>query len=124
MKLQNGLKISSNEQEWNTIEDQTYTRTILHALGDDDKKNILMTLTTNPKTINEVLTKSNIPKTSGYRKINSLINDGLIVADGFSYNDDNKRIISYVSIFSDLKIDFIKNKMTVKIRPNKNLENT
>lgn len=120
--MQSGLKISKNEQVWVTIEDQTYTRTILHAFGDDDKKNILMALSTSPKTVNEVLTKYNIPKTSGYRKINSLINDGLIITNGLGHSEDNKRITSYVSIFSDLKIDFIKNKVTVKIRPNKNLE--
>lgn len=120
--MQSGLKISKNEQVWVTIEDQTYTRTILHAFGDDDKKNILMALSTSPKTVNEVLTKYKIPKTSGYRKINSLINDGLIITNGLGHSEDNKRITSYVSIFSDLKIDFIKNKVTVKIRPNKNLE--
>ena len=120
--MQSGLKISKNEHAWFTIEDQTYTRTILHAFGDDDKKNILLALANNPKTINEVLTKCNIPKTSGYRKINSLINEKLIVANGFGHSDDNKRITAYVSIFSDLKIDFIKNKVTVKIHPNKSQE--
>ena len=116
------MKISKNEEGWVIIEDQTRIEIILHALGDDDKKNILMALANSPKTINAVLTRCNIPKTSGYRKINSLINEDLIVASGFGHNDDNKRVTSYISIFSDLKIDFIKNNVTVKIRPNKNLE--
>ena len=117
--MQSGFKISKNEQAWVTIQDQAYTRTILHAFGDDDKKNILMILASSPKTINDVLTKCNIPKTSGYRKINSLIDGGLIVSNGVGLSEDNKRITTYVSIFSDLKIDFIKNKVTVKIRPNR-----
>jgi len=109
---------------WIIIEDQAYTRTILHAFGDDDKKNTLLELAKNPKTINEVLTKCNIPKTSGYRKINSLINDGLIISKGFDYSEDNKRISTYVSVFSDLKIGFMGNRVTIKIRPNKNIGNT
>jgi predicted DNA-binding ArsR family transcriptional regulator len=119
--MQRNLQTSENEQAWVSIEDPVYTRTILHAFGDNDKKNILMALSS-PKTINAALTKCNIPKTSGYRKINSLINEGLIIAKDFGYSEDNKRITAYVSMFSDLKIGFVKNKMTVKIRPNKNLE--
>ena len=119
--MQSNLR-THNERTWIVIQDQTYTVTILRAFGDDDKKKILMALANNPKTINEVLTKYNIPKTSGYRKINSLINDGLIDTCGFSHIEDHRKIPIYASIFSDLKIDFIKNKVTVKIHPNKGLE--
>jgi predicted transcriptional regulator len=119
--LQSGLRTHS-EHTWIIVQDQTYTTTILRAFGDDDKKKILMTLANNPKTINNVLTKCNIPKTSGYRKINSLINDGLIDTCGFVHTEDYRKVPIYASIFSDLKIDVIKNKVTVKIRPNKVLE--
>jgi predicted transcriptional regulator len=119
--LQNSLK-TRGEYAWIIIQDQNYTATILRAFGDDDKKKILLTLASNPKTINEVLTKCNIPKTSGYRKINALINDGIIDACGFGHTEGYRKVPIYISIFSDLKIDFIKNKVTVKIRPNKRLE--
>ena len=119
--MQKELQTSESQQAWVTIEDLAYTGTILHAFGDTDKKNILMTLSS-PKTVHAVLTNCNIPKTSGYRKISSLINEGLIIAKDFGHSEDNKRITAYVSVFSDLKISFVKNKMTVKIRPNKNLE--
>jgi predicted DNA-binding ArsR family transcriptional regulator len=115
------LQTSENGKAWVSIEDPVYTKTILHAFGDNDKKNILMALSS-PKTIHEVLTKCNIPKTSGYRKVDSLITEGLIISKDFGRSEDNKRITAYVSLFSDLKIGFIKNKITVKIRPNKNLE--
>ena len=118
--MQSGLR--THEHAWIVIQDQTYTTTILRAFGDNDKKKILMALASTPKTINAILIKGGIPKTSGYRKINSLINDGLIDTCGFGHTEDHRRVPMYASMFSDLKIDFIKNKVTVKIRPNKSLE--
>ena len=119
--MQSGLRTHS-EHAWIVIQDQIYTTTILRAFGDDDKKKILMALANNPKTVNEVLTKNGIPKTSGYRKINSLINDCLIDTCGYGRAEDQRKVPMYTSIFSDVKIDFIKNKVTIKIRPNKGLE--
>lgn len=115
------LKISKNGLTWITIESKTRAKNILRALADDDKRNILMRLVNNPKPVNEVLRSCNIPKTSGYRKINSLIKEGLIITNSLHHND-NKGVITYVSMFSDLKINFIKKEPLVRIRPNKNLK--
>ena len=104
---------------WITIESKTRSKTILRALADDDKRSILMTLVNNPRSVSEVLRKCNIPKTSGYRKINSLIKEGLIIKNSSSHKNKRTR---YVSMFSDLKIDFIRKEAIVKIRPNKNLK--
>ncbi len=111
------------KQGWITIESKAHAKTILYALADDDKRNILMTLVNNPKSISEVLTKCKIPKTSGYRKINSLIHAGLIRKAGSIHNENNKQLTTYVSMFSDLKIDFVKREAIVKIRPKRILKN-
>ena len=94
----------------------------MYALADDDKRSILMRLVNNPKSVSEVLRSCHIPKTSGYRKINSLIKEGLIIKNDSHHNDGNKGIGVYVSVFSDLKINFIKKEIIVKIHPNKNLK--
>ena len=96
----------------------------MHALADDDKRKIMMTLVNNPKSISEVLTKCKIPKTSGYRKINSLIHAGLIRRAGSIHNDNNKQLTTFVAMFSDLKIDFIKKEAIVRIRPKRNFKKT
>lgn len=115
------LKISKNRFGWITIESKTRAKNILRALADDDKRNILMRLVNNPKPVNEVLRSCNIPKTSGYRKINSLIKEGLIITNSLPHNN-NKGMTTYVSLFSDLKINFIKKEPIVKIRPNRNMK--
>jgi len=115
-------RISKNKQMWITIESKTRAKTILRALADDDKRSILMRLVNNPKPVNEALRSCNIPKTSGYRKINSLIKEGLIIRNNSRHNDNNKGVTTYVTVFSDLKINFIKKVPIVKIRPNRNLK--
>ncbi|HLC24275.1 MAG TPA: hypothetical protein VJJ25_01435 [Nitrosopumilaceae archaeon] len=115
-------RISKNKQMWITIESKTRAKTILRALADDDKRSILMKLVNNPKPVNEALRSCNIPKTSGYRKINSLIKEGLIIRNNSRHNDNNKGVTTYVTVFSDLKINFIKKVPIVKIRPNRNLK--
>ena len=116
------LKISKNRQAWITIGSKTRTKTILYALADDDKRSILMRLVNNPEPVSKVLKSCHIPKTSGYRKISSLIKEGLIIKINSSHNHSNKGIGVYVSVFSDLKINFIKKEIIVKIHPNKNLK--
>jgi len=116
------FRISKNNQVWITIESKTRAKTILRALADDDKRSILMKLVNNPKPVNEALRSCNIPKTSGYRKINSLMKEGLIIRNDSRHNNNNKGVTTYVTVFSDLKINFIKKQPIVKIRPNRNLK--
>ncbi len=116
------FRLSKNKQVWITVESKARAKTILRALADDDKRSILMRLVNTPRPVNETLRSCNIPKTSGYRKINSLIKEGLITTKFFRHNNNSDGVIRYISIFSDLKISFINNQPIVKIRPYRNLK--
>jgi hypothetical protein len=112
-------------QHWITIEDQFLTQIILEAFGDDDKKKILTTLTNESLIISEVLEKCNLPQTSGYRKINALIDDGMLTVRGQIITNDGKKVNKYVSVFENIKINIVKNKITIKVELNKeSLENS
>mgnify|MGYP006929369104 CR=1 FL=1 len=56
-----------------------------------------------------------LSRTSGYRKINNLIYDGLLLNTGH-IEVDNKKINEYMCIFSNLKINIDKSKMTVDVQ--------
>lgn len=112
-------KSKTNDQEWMTVEDQCLTRIILEAFGDEDKKQILTGLLEQPRIISEVLTICNIPQTSGYRKINWLIDNGLLTTHGFITTGDGKRVNKYTPVFENIKINIVKNKVTVKAQLNK-----
>ena len=109
-------KFKNLDDKWVTIEDQHLTQTILEAFGDDDKKKILTTLTSEPRTIYDVLDICDLPQTSGYRKINSLIDAGLIIPMGYVTTNDGKKVSKYVSVFDNLKIDIVRNHILVRAK--------
>lgn len=116
-QLQNGQCI--------TLYDSTLTGLILEAFGDSDKKKILTSVLSESKTVYEILKDCEIPQTSGYRKVNSLINNGLLLIDGFLETQDNKKTNKYRAIFHNLEINIIKDKVTINIQINKrNIENS
>lgn len=112
---------SVNNEHWVQIENPELTKIILESFGDDDKKKILATLNEEPMLISQILDICKIPQTSGYRKINSLIEGGLLVPAGFVITPDGKRVTKYLSIFDNIRIDIIKNKISVSLHLQKGL---
>jgi len=109
-------KPKKNSSGWITIQDQELVKVFLESFGDDDKKCILNTVLSNPLIVAKILETCNIPQTSGYRKINSLIKDGLLVQNGHSLTNDGKKVTKYETLFQNIKIDIVKNLVTVKIQ--------
>ncbi len=103
-------------KEWITIEDRHLTKLILESFGDDDKKNILNAILDQPKIISDILESCKIPQTSGYRKVNSLIQDGFLMVNGYEMTHDGKRVSKYVSIFENIRIQIEKNKVMVQVQ--------
>ncbi len=102
-------------ENWVLIENTDLIKTILESFGDDDKKKILSALNGESLIISQIIEKCHIPQTSGYRKVNSLINEGLLVPSGFIAAPDGKKITKYKSIFDNIKIDILKNKITITL---------
>jgi DNA-binding transcriptional ArsR family regulator len=120
--LKNVCEVKSvNDEHWVQIENPELTKIILESFGDDDKKKILATLNEEPMLISQILDICKIPQTSGYRKINSLIEGGLLVPAGFVITPDGKRVTKYLSIFDNIRIDIVKNKISVALHLQKGL---
>lgn len=104
------------EKQWLTLEDSRLIEIILKSVGDEDKKHILNAVIDEPHTISEILDISMIPRTSGYRKINALITDGMLIPQGYDTTHDGKRVTKYKAIFDNISILIEKNKVIVKIQ--------
>ena len=100
---------------WIAIEDPSLAKLILEAFGDEDKKNILNAVLDEPRIISEILETAKIPQTSGYRKINALIDNGLLTVHSYATTHDGKKVSKYKSIFENVTISIEKNKVIVKI---------
>ena len=100
---------------WTTLEDSHLINIILNAMGDEDKKNIINAVIDKSCKISEILKINNIPHTSGYRKIKTLIDDGILVPHGCVKMQDGKSVARYKSVFDNIDISMEKNKVIVKV---------
>ena len=105
----------SQDLNWVTIEDPSLAKQILVAFGDDDKKNILNAVLDGSRIISDILEITQLPQTSGYRKVNSLIDNGLLIVHGHLTTHDGKKVNKYKSIFENVTINIEKNKVIVKV---------
>ena len=111
----------SEKEEWVTIQDQELSKLFLEMLGDEDKKTILGTILKKSLIVADILKESKIPQTSGYRKINAMISDGILISNGYELSKDNKKIKKYEAAFQNIKMDIQEDKMIVKIQLKKHL---
>lgn len=100
---------------WIAIEDPALAKLILESFGDEDKKNILNAVLGESRIISEILETAKIPQTSGYRKINAMIDNGLLTVHGYITTHDGKKVSKYKSIFENVIINIEKNKVIVKV---------
>ena len=115
-KRTKSTKIESTK--WIIIKDPILTESILDVVGDSDKKRIFESVMDESKTVYDIISKCNIPQTSGYRKINSLIKNGLLSISGHIETHDGKKVNKYKSTFQNMRINVIKNEITISIQLN------
>lgn len=114
-------KSKQTDSNWIQMKDPELARLFLESFADQDKKAILGSVMNTPLIIAKILDLCNIPQTSGYRKINYLINNGLLVSNGFELTQDGKKVKKYETIFENVKVDIIKNDVEVKVQLKSNL---
>ncbi|MFB5637351.1 MAG: transcriptional regulator [Nitrosarchaeum sp.] len=102
------IKIKKINEKYNVIIiEQKLIDLILQACGDPETRRILHSLFDNELTIPQILSESQTPKTSGYRKIENLIINGLILESG-KVLSESKKISKYKCIFDEIKIGMKK----------------
>ncbi len=116
-------KSKQSDSNWVQIKDQELSKIFLESFADPDKKLIIGAVMNEPMIICDIIEKCQIPQTSGYRKINFLIKHGFLVSSGFELAQDGKKVKKYETIFDSVKMDIVKNLVTVKIQLKKSLLN-
>jgi len=114
-------KSKPTESNWIQIKDPELSKVFLESFADQDKKAIIGCVMDDSLIIAKILESCKIPQTSGYRKINSLIDSGLLVSNGFELTHDGKKIKKYETIFNNVKVDIVKNNVAVAIQLKKTL---
>ena len=101
--------------KWIIIKDPALTESILDVFGDPDKKKIFESVMDESKTVYDIISECHIPQTSGYRKINSLIKNGLLSTNGYVETSDGKKVNKYKSVFKNMRINVMKNEITINV---------
>jgi len=109
-------KMKTNNN-WIIISDQNINSNIIQVFGDAEKKKIMESVIESPKIIYEIIKECDLPQTSGYRKINALIDDGFLIPLEFEIKE-NKKIFKYTCVFKNLKIDIKSNKIKISVQLN------
>ena len=103
---------NKNDKLLVTIINPELTDIILEMFSDMETRKIIATLLENEYTIPQILKESKVPKTSGYRKIENLIINGLIIESG-KVLSESKKISKLQCVFQELKLDIKKEKTVV-----------
>ncbi len=119
VSLQSGTK----GRQWLTIENQDLARLILESYGNSEKRLILDAAFNKPNVILEILDACNIPRSSGYRIINELVEDGLLTEEGYAETSDGKKVSKYTSLFEKVKIEIGKENIVVEVMLKENILN-
>ena len=101
------------------IEDKKLVHTIMECIGDKDMMLIINDVMNKPKLISEILKSCKLPQTSGYRKINKLVDIGLLIMSGYDIGADGRRMFKYSTSFESIGVFMEKGKSKVKVKPKK-----
>ena len=89
---------------------------IIRSYADDEKKKFLNATVNRPRIILDIISACKLPQTSSYRKINSLIESGLLIPDSIVTRNYGKTVTKYVSLFENLEINIVKNEISVRAK--------
>jgi len=107
------IKIKKMDHKYNVIIiDTKLSDLILELFSEPETRKIISSLLENEYTIPQILKESKVPKTSGYRKIENLIINGVVIESG-KVLSESKKISKLQCIFQEIKLEIKKEKIKV-----------
>ena len=107
------IKVKKRDDKYNVIIHNTImSDLILELFSESETRKIISSLLENEYTIPQILKESKVPKTSGYRKIENLIFNGIIIESG-KVLSESKKISKLQCVFQEIKLDIKKEKITI-----------
>jgi len=110
--------------EWLNLEDQSTIQLILETFADRYKKKILDISSDKPRSVIEMLDLCEMPTTSGYRIIKSLVEDNLLIPTSSFVTSKGRTSKKYISVFENMKIDIAEDELIIRIKLAKNFPRT
>lgn len=122
--LSNLCKLQKNNNRRDatiTLYNPSLTEKILELLGDSDYRKILDMLIDKSMTTYEILDKTDIPQASAYRKIDALVDAGLLIEDQKILRNIGRPAIKLATLYRGLDMNIVKNRITVQVKISRNM---
>ena len=103
------------------VNDEVEKQRILAALADHYSRNILTATIERPMSALELSRQYNIPVTTVYRRIEELVQAGLLAAVQSGRSKDGKWYDLYRSLLRSINVSFENGNVTIDVRANENL---
>ncbi len=112
-------KPTTSKSKETIIEKRDLVHKIMEHIGDNDMMLIMNEVMTKPKLVSKILQACKLPQTSGYRKINKLVDAGLLVISGHDIGPDGRQIFKYTTSFDSISVFIEGGKSKIRIKPKK-----
>jgi predicted transcriptional regulator len=93
-------------------------RAILEAMSDSFSRKIITSTISEGKTIDAISSENHIPISTAYRRVNELVDQGIIIVERIVLTATGKRYSIYRSAFSEVRIDLESEDLSVRVTPN------
>jgi DNA-binding Lrp family transcriptional regulator len=94
---------------------------VLAALSDEFSERIIMDAIDQARTIEEISSRDRIPLSTCYRRVQKLVDDGLVVVDRIIITNSGKRYATYRSCFRSFRISADPHGVAVEAEINKDV---
>lgn len=88
------------------ITNKRMIKAILEVLADDELRNIFNSIKYRAASSSEILTRTKVPHTSFYRKINWLVSEKLAIVESIKQTKDKKKYSMFRAVFDSFEIKF------------------
>ncbi len=120
----NSLRLSKTEEQAHdaigdaTVRSLALSSSILTALGDEPSRRILASAIASGKTVEEISAEQNLPLSTCYRRVRSLLGEGLMILERTVVTHTGKRYAIYRTSFSKAAIRFNGGEIALEVTPN------
>jgi predicted transcriptional regulator len=94
--------------------DQSINFSMLPEIPDNTGCKIIMSITDISKTVSQICREYDLPQSSTYKKVKSLLKAGLITIERISIDEKGKRIVFYKSKIKSLEINLKAGNIAMK----------
>ena len=97
------------------VTDSERANDVVKTLSDEYSRKIVYAISSKSMTVEEISKEQNIPTSTCYRRIHSLLSHGMVRVDRTIINDDGKKFICYISTFKNASISLAGGELRVDV---------